>query len=32
MSDYTNHVKKEIKKGKSMKQAAATWNAKKKKR
>ena len=32
MSKYTNHVKKEMKKGKSMKQAASTWNAKKKKK
>lgn len=32
MSAYTNHVKKEMKKGKTMKQAAASWNAAKKKK
>ena len=30
MSEYTDHVKKEMKKGKSMKEAAKSWNAKKK--
>ena len=29
MSAYTNHVKKELRKGKSMKQAAASWRKKK---
>jgi hypothetical protein len=32
MSAYTNHVKKEMKKGKSMKEAAKSWNALKKKK
>jgi hypothetical protein len=32
MSAYTNHVKKEMKAGKSMKQAAKSWNAMKKKK
>lgn len=30
MSAYTNHVKKEMKAGKTMKQAAASWRAIKK--
>ena len=31
MSAYTDHVKKEMKSGKTMKQAAASWSKKKKK-
>jgi len=30
MSAYTNHIKKEMKQGKSMKEAAKSWNAQKK--